>query len=127
MNAIPPSAPIPHVADSVYRCPVSGTPATGVDARERWVRCPLVNNRVIFIGSCLDLQAVARSKDFWNHVYVGMFEKLAAQSGTATAELRRVCLTHQVEVLQEMLTDPSEETQLVQELLNQVTKLSREE
>jgi hypothetical protein len=78
---------------------------------------------VIFLGSCIDLQAVARSENFWTHLYFGLFERLAAQTGVPVLELRRICLEHQKVVLRQMLADPSEDSRLVRELLHRIEKL----
>jgi hypothetical protein len=78
---------------------------------------------VIFIGSCLDLQAVARSENFCRHLYFGLFERVSAQTGAPALELRRICLEHQKIVLTEMLEDPLEDLGLVRQTLDRIEDL----
>ena len=123
MHAAPKPAPIPHLDSGVYRCPISGAPAAGADAEELWVSCPLVNDQVIFWGSCLDLQTVARNTDFLTDIYFDLFHDISRLTGVPIDELRTVCLRHQFDVLNEMLTDPTEDYNLTKDLIDRIRAL----
>jgi hypothetical protein len=121
MNAVPhrfPPTDIPNYKQ--YRCPVSGTAATGELAPDRWVFCPLVPHKPICYGACLDLQSAARDKDFDENPDVYLFSDLAKKLRVDIDSLRRECLEHQKLILEEMLNDPSEDPGSVGDLLRWV-------
>lgn len=74
----------------------------------------------------MDLQIVTLSDDFLDHPYIGIFQDLNKLYGTKVNELRMVCLRHQIEVLNEMLTDPSENYVQTKKMLDQVRSLHEE-
>lgn len=71
---------------------VKSVPDTG------WIRCPIADDRIICLGCCFDFQAVARSKDFDSHPSLEELEVLAAQKGVPLIDVRRACLSHQIQL-----------------------------
>ena len=118
MNAVPKCFP-PSEIDNFekYQCPISGVSARGNNAPSRWVECPLVKGAICY-GSCLDLQSIARDEEFETHPFVDIFYKLSQEIDAKVIELRKTCLTHQREVLQDMLNDPLENNSSVRQLLD---------
>lgn len=124
MNAVPERFP-PESIDNYhsYACPVSGIPAYGSNAPRKWVHCPLVGNNFISYGICLDLQGLARTENFQSDSFVTLFEDLSAKENISVDQLRRLCLSHQVEVLSRMTEDSSEDIEKVINLKNWVESL----
>jgi hypothetical protein len=107
-NAVPPR----HVAQELglrpdAACPLCGTRETNPDIQREWVRCPMVQNKPIDLGCCLDHQGVARAEDFESDSYRDLFETLSRRIGRSVAVLRLQCLQHQQEIIAERLPQAS--------------------
>ena len=63
----------------------------------------MIGNDFICTGSCIDHQGVARSEVFHDDPDRGLFDKLAAATGKRVAELRWICMRHQVQIIDEQL------------------------
>ena len=103
-------------------CALCGTRETDISIQRDWVLCPLVSNKAICLGCCLDYQGLARATDFATDVYRGLFDDLARRMDRSVDELRLVCLNHQQEIIGEQLRDatPTE----TQELLSLAARVS---
>ena len=66
----------------------------------------MLGNKGICFGCCLDLQSLARATDFDNDPFRGLFDDVAKKTRMPAASLRRICLTHQQEIVAEKLKDP---------------------
>jgi hypothetical protein len=82
-----------------YQCPLcrSQTSADPVDTG--WVRCPMLDERAICLGCCVDYQAVARAEEFERHPFRDLFNDAARVTGRSIDEVRRRCLEHQAAIL----------------------------
>jgi len=78
-----------------YKCPLCVVQTTADDVDTGWVHCPMLNDRPICIGCCIDLQSVARVEDFATHPYRDLFDEVSLKTGKEVAELRQICLSHQ--------------------------------
>lgn len=103
-----------------YTCPVDEVTTTS-DSNTRWVECPLVANEYICYGSCLDLQDLARSEDFYTDQFISIFERLASKRKVTIRCLRIECLKHQKILLTNMLLNPNEPKSNVKSTLDRVT------
>ena len=125
MNAVPPRFSLKNLQGyENYICPLSNISAIGVNASERWVFCPLVDEKLIGYGSCLDFQGLARAEDFETDPFIDLFKELSYKSGKSVEELRQICLKHQAQLLKIMMSDPNEDKNAVYDLLNWVEKLN---
>ena len=103
MHAVPPITSGKEVDPSgAYGCPLCKVQGSGDAADTGWVACPMVRGGMICLGCCVDHQSVARAVDFYDHPYVDLFEMLA-RDGVTTVQLRRACLQHQAEIVDEEL------------------------
>jgi len=110
MNAIPRNVPGTELPEGLrYQCPLCRSQLAGDEADTGWVKCPLVGGRAICLGCCIDYQSVARSDDFEFHSYQELFIALARESGEAVGTLRRRCMQHQLEVIDEQLTETADD------------------
>jgi hypothetical protein len=92
-----------HEADPTgrYNCPLCGAPtATSPERDTGWVHCPMLDDDIICLGCCLDYQSVARSLNFLQHPAREDFDRLSMMTGKEVGELRRICMNHQVSVLE---------------------------
>ena len=119
MNAVPQRFSLknfPSYED--YVCPLSNISASETGAPQRWVFCPLVDEKPIAYGSCLDFQGLARAEDFETDPFIDLFKELSHKTGKSVKELRRICLKHQAQLLKIMMSDPNEDKNGVYDLLN---------
>lgn len=115
MNAIPPVVPAREVDPTgKYRCPLCKVQSTGDEADTGWVECPMLRGKMICLGSCIEHQAVARSDDFERHFDRALFDELSSSAQRSVAELRQVCLVHQLEVIDERFCEHSEDEAALQ-------------
>lgn len=104
MDAIPPVVSGSEVDPTgSYRCPLCNAQTTGDDVDSGWVRCPLVGEQMVCLGSCLDLQAAARSSEFETHPDRATFRNLARERRKAETDLRLICLRHQADIVENQL------------------------
>lgn len=82
-----------------YKCPLCTAQTTGSAVDIGWVFCPMINERPICSGCCLDYQSVAVSEDFDGHPAREDFDNLSHRTGLGVERLRLVCLEHQESVL----------------------------
>lgn len=88
-------------ASGRYRCPLCGAPtATTEEGDTGWVHCPMLDDKIICLGCCLDYQSVARSDNFSRHPCREDFDRLSKMTNKDVTTLRRICMEHQVCVLQ---------------------------
>lgn len=114
MNAVPPRFSLKNLQGyENYVCPLSNISAMEANAPERWVFCPLVDEKPIGYGSCLDFQGLARAEDFETDPFVDLFKKLSVKTGKSVKELRQVCLKHQIQLLKIMMSDPLMKTEIM--------------
>jgi hypothetical protein len=92
-----------------YRCPLCQSQTTGDKHNTGWVQCPMVGNRPICLGCCVDHQAAARADDFERHPYRSLFDVVARLTGAPVPTLRRTCLEHQSEILSIIATVPEDD------------------
>jgi hypothetical protein len=84
-----------------YMCPLCGAPTATTPERDAgWVHCPMLNDQIICLGCCLDYQYVARSPNFSEHPSREDFDRLSKMANKGLSELRRICMEHQVSVLE---------------------------
>ena len=87
-------------ASGRYRCPLCGAPTSTTKERDSgWVFCPMLDNRIICLGCCLDYQYLARSEHFAKHPSREDFDRLAEMTGKTVSALRLICMQHQESVL----------------------------
>jgi hypothetical protein len=101
---------VPHVVPGFevdptgkYLCPLCKVQRAGDEVDTGWVACPMVDNEMICLGSCLDYQAVARSSAFETHHDRRLFSKLAREARQTEQGLRAVCLRHQAKIIEDQL------------------------
>lgn len=88
-------------------CALCGTRETNSEVEQEWVRCPMVRNRPIGLGCCLDHQDVARAEAFESDIYRDLFDTLSRRTGRSVSILRLQCLQHQQEIIAERMPDAS--------------------
>lgn len=103
-----------------YRCPLCDVQTTADEVDAGWVFCPMLEDRPICLGCCLDYQNVARLEDYDTHPYRTLFDEASAKTGKKAGELRKICLSHQENILLAKLEKKPEE-QTRQQLLNLLT------
>lgn len=109
-----------------YKCPIDSVSESS-EATGEWVQCPLASGEYISLGSCLDLQDLARSEGFYSDAYLDMFEGIAERRQIAIGEARRMCLRHQADLLTEMISKADEDSEGVRRTLFRVyTRLAEE-
>jgi hypothetical protein len=123
MNAIPKWVPGRAVDPTGrYHCPLCETQATGDEADTGWVHCPMLDGRMICLGSCIDYQKVARSEAFAHHPERILFESLATRQSRSVTVLRRTCLDHQLEVVDEKLREGREDSNALSALRAEIER-----
>ena len=126
MHAIPPIVPGLKVdATGQYVCPLCNVQHAGDDVDTGWVECPMLGNRMICLGSCIDYQNIARSADFDVHPEIRLFRELAQVTHDDIEVLRWTCLRHQAKVIDDQLWAGSEDAAPLRELRDSVTTLLR--
>ena len=121
MQAIPRVVP-GRVVDPTgrYRCPLCSVQSTGDDADTGWVRCPMMADRMICLGSCIDHQAVARAENFEDDPERDLFFSVSEISGSPVTDLRRICMEHQVAVIDLRLEEGKVDRQTLAHLRSKV-------
>lgn len=110
MNAVPEVIAGLEVDPSgKYKCPLCKVQSAGEEADTGWVKCPMVRDKIICLGSCLDHQGAARSDNFEEHYDRKLFDDLSTKVQRSVSDLRRTCLEHQIEVLDDQLCHHSED------------------
>lgn len=103
MNVYPPEIPSASLDPSGrYVCPLCDTETTQ-DASGTWVRCPLVGERYVCLGCCIDHQGAAREENVADGPEGDLFVDLARASGHSLGELVRTCRVHQLSLVDEQL------------------------
>jgi len=101
VNAIPKRVFSSDLSEG-YKCPIDSV-SDSSEAAGEWVQCPLVSQEYVSLGSCLDLQDLARSEEFYSDPYLDMFEAIATRSSSSVEDARKTCLRHQAELLTKMV------------------------
>lgn len=109
-----------------YKCPIDSVSESSEEHGE-WVECPLVSKEFISLGSCLDLQDLARSEEFYSDPYLDMFETVASKEGSSVKNVRRACLRHQADILTEMVSESESDSKQVRQTLFRVNARLSEE
>lgn len=125
VNAIPKRVLSSELTEG-YKCPVDSVSESSEPTAE-WVRCPLVSDEHISLGSCLDLQDLARSEGFYSDPYLDMFEAIAACKEVPIENARRICLRHQADLLTDMISKADEDGDGVRRTLFRVYSRLAEE
>src|SRR5690606_17102088 len=113
-----------------YKCPLCKVQSAGDEADTGWVECPMLRGRMICLGSSIDHQSVARSHEFEDHFDRVLFDQLSSSAQRSIPELRRACLGHQLEVIDDRLCEDSEdeaELQLLRAVVSQQLQDVQEE
>jgi hypothetical protein len=103
-----------------YICPLCKTQITSDEVDVGWVYCPMLENQAICLGCCIDHQSVARSDDFDNHTFRGLFDDIVLLTGKNASELRRICLQHQEEVVKKQLDNGAKDEEQLNLLLQKI-------
>lgn len=123
MHAIPPTIAGTDVDPSgSYECPLCRVQSTGDEIDTGWVACPMVMDRMICLGSCIDYQKVARSLRSPDHPEDQMFTNLAIATRSSIEALRLKCLRHQVQIIDDQLRDGSEDASELRQLRGDVVR-----
>jgi hypothetical protein len=93
-------------------CALCGGRELDPEIPQDWVRCPMVRDRPIGLGCCLDYQGVARAQDFESDALRDLFETLSRRTNQSVAVLRLQCLRHQRQIVSERLPTAAYEEQL---------------
>ena len=102
--AIPPVVPGRDIDPTgKYVCPLCNVQRTTEPTDTGWVECPMIQNRMICLGSCIDHQGAALSFDFDTHYDAQLFYILAQSTDDDVSHLRWICLCHQVQVIDDQL------------------------
>lgn len=88
-----------------------------------WVETPLrqTSPKWICLGCCIDIYATCLSRDFNEHPYREIVGQVAAQESLEVTEARRICLDHQLRILEER--SPSSEHGRYTEVYHQIHDL----
>ncbi len=93
------------ILPSGYACPTCRHQTYPSKNDTGWVRCPLVRNRPICLGCCLDIQGAARSDEFSIHPDKRIFDKLTRSENKPIVRLRLICLDHQLQLVDKKLSE----------------------
>lgn len=107
-------------ASGKYRCPLCVVQASDDVVDTGWVRCPMVDDKWICLGCCIDHQGAARSKSFATHPDLRLFEKIAKNRTCSIDVLREKCLQHQLVVAEELMLASDEDLEALRELKREV-------
>lgn len=91
-----------------YACPVCKHQTYPSKTDTGWVLCPLIRNRSLCLGCCIDLQGAAVAEDFQRHSDNRLFEKLSTSQNKTVVRLRLICLDHQLELVDRSLASPDD-------------------
>ena len=80
----------------------------------------MLDGEYICYGSCLDLQSLARSEDFYEDSFLDLFKVVTKMEKHTLREARNLCLNHQLKLLEQMLENKDENTDLVNQTLKYV-------
>lgn len=99
-HVVPPVLTRPNTSQAgPYRCPLCEAQTTAGPADPGWVRCPMIGEKPICLGCCIDHQKPARAEHFEDHPLYYLFEELARSERQPIETLRRTCLGHQLELV----------------------------
>jgi hypothetical protein len=93
-----------------YVCPLCQAQSTSDESDTGWVYCPMLRDRPVCLGCCIDYQSVARADEFDSHPYRDLFDSLSAQGGMTVERLRQICLNHQVTIVRGQLNSAHNKT-----------------
>ena len=103
--------------------PLCGKLDFSSQATDDLVICPMVKNKLIALGCCIDTQWVTRDKDFENNM---LYEEIFAQAQQSIDVLpntmRKVCLKHQVDIIQADILEDEGRQKLWENLLVEITR-----
>jgi len=88
-----------------YRCPLCEVQSAGDSEDPGWVRCPMLDGKMICFGSCVEFQKVARSEDLDSHYDRGLMLELSSSVGRSVTALRSTCVQHQIDVASEQIVE----------------------
>jgi hypothetical protein len=81
-----------------YQCPTCKVQNTASEPDTGWILCPMLDDEAICLGCCFDYQSIVRSDDYENHPFRNDLDSLAAKTNKHPNDLRRVCLSHQIQI-----------------------------
>jgi hypothetical protein len=109
INAVPPRYSATELGIPITApCLVCNSRSEGEAEHREWVLCPMLDQRSICLGCCLDYQGLARATDFETDPFRDLFVNLSQTTGKGVSQLRRICINHQREIVARRLSDPSE-------------------
>ena len=124
MDAIPPYISGRKVDPTGrYKCPLCRVQGTGDPEDTGWVSCPMLQNQMICLGSCIEYQKVARSEEFSTHFDKEHFEELSSRTRQSVSELRRTCMRHQLQIVGEQMSDQTSDRDRLRALKATVLKV----
>jgi hypothetical protein len=81
--------------------PLCGKIDTSIVSSIQLVACPMVDDKLIELGCCIDSQSTAREEDFKNQVfYEEIFVATSESVNKKVDSLRKICLAHQIAILE---------------------------
>jgi hypothetical protein len=109
MNAIPQiTSGLELDPTGEYACPLCKVQRAGDEVDIGWVECPIADNQMICLGSCLDYQAAARALSFATSAGRELFGRITKRTRQVENDLRATCLRHQASVIDERFRVRSE-------------------
>lgn len=99
-----PITPIDEGSSRSYACPLCRHQTYPSKHDTGWVQCPMIRNRPLCLGCCIDLQGAAVAEGFAGHPDHPLFEKLSRSQNKTTVRLRLMCLDHQLAVIDKALS-----------------------
>lgn len=90
-----------------------------------WVYCPMIHNKLIALGCCIEAQTVALSSDFHKALDFEIFGDAQLLTSLPLTKLRAACLEHQVSLIIEELskTDDKKDKEELNQLLSEIRQL----
>ena len=83
----------------------------------------MLRGQMICLGSCIDYQKVARASALQSHPERNLFDTLATRQLTSAADLRMICVRHQVEVVDERLAAADPDSDALKELRTRLLRI----
>lgn len=112
-----------------YICPECKVQNSEDEADTGWVKCPIVDNNYICLGSCIDVASNARATEFDDYRYFAITD-FAQKIGENPNNVRKICLKHQMYIIENELipeeTEPYKREEL-EELLTFIKNLLTQE
>src|ERR1700750_1875436 len=98
INAVPPRYSSEELNLSTRtQCAVCRTHDDGHS--RRWVLCPMLDEKPICYGCCLDFQSLARSLEFEDDPFRDLFDTVSRERNVSVPSLRLRCLEHQQQIV----------------------------